>query len=93
VQSLLTVEDVARITQLSVYTVRAAVRDCELVATKIRGRIRVDPIDLQAWIDAGRIQPASTFSLSPEDRDALVAQLPSRRIAAPLHGTRSAHRR
>ena len=54
---LLTVDDVARITQLSVFTVRAAVRACELPATKIRGRIRIAPADLADWIEEGRIKP------------------------------------
>ena len=56
---LLSPTDVARITGLSAYTVRAAVRDGELPATKLRGRIRVHPDDLAGWIDAGRVAAAS----------------------------------
>lgn len=52
---LLTVKDIVRVTQLSAYTVRAAVRALELPATKLRGRILVHPDDLAGWIDAGRV--------------------------------------
>jgi excisionase family DNA binding protein len=61
--ALLTVEDVAGLTGLSAYTVRKAIRDGELVASKLRGRIRVDPGDLAAWVDAGRIAPQAEVVL------------------------------
>jgi excisionase family DNA binding protein len=57
VSDLLSVADVARITGLSEYTIRAAVRDCDLAATKLRGRIRIHPDGLAAWIDENRVTP------------------------------------
>lgn len=48
---MLTVEDVARISGFSAYTVRAAIRDGELVASKPRGRYRVHPDNVAAWMD------------------------------------------
>jgi excisionase family DNA binding protein len=54
---LLTVDDVSRITRLSKYTIRATIREGELKATKLRGRFLVEPADLEAWIDAGRVRP------------------------------------
>jgi excisionase family DNA binding protein len=56
VNELLHVEDVARITGLSPYTVRAAIRDGELGASKRRGRYLVTSDDLAAWIDEGRVR-------------------------------------
>lgn len=55
---LLTVDEVAKITGLSAYTIRAAVRDCDLPASKLRGRIRIRPDDLAGWVDANRVTPA-----------------------------------
>jgi excisionase family DNA binding protein len=60
-EEMLTVDDVARITRLSKYTIRAAIRDCELVATKLRGRFLVDPADLVEWVDSGRVHPDGTM--------------------------------
>jgi excisionase family DNA binding protein len=51
---LLTVADVARITGFSAYTIRAAIRDGELAASKLRGQWRVHPDHLADWIDSGR---------------------------------------
>lgn len=56
---LLSVADAARITGFSEWTIREAVRDGELVASKVRRRILIQQHDLAAWIDAGRIQPAT----------------------------------
>lgn len=56
---LLSIADVARITGLSEYTIRAAVRDGELKASKLRNRIRIHPDELAAWVDAGRVQAAT----------------------------------
>lgn len=57
---LLTPDDVARITGLSIHTVRAAVRAGELPASKLRGRIRIHPDDLATWVDENRIHPETT---------------------------------
>lgn len=57
---MLTVKDVARITTLSEYTIRAAVRAGELEAAKLRGRILVHPDALATWIDNGKIAALDT---------------------------------
>lgn len=54
---LLTVADVARITGLSEYTVREAIRDGDLKASKLRNRLRVRNEDLVAWVDDSQVQP------------------------------------
>jgi excisionase family DNA binding protein len=83
---LLTVEDVARVTGLSAYTVRAAVREGDLVASKLRGRIRVHPEALAAWIDESRVRPVGS---SPRD---LTRPTPHPRAAPPSGGYRQAAR-
>lgn len=55
---LLTVREVASTCQLSEKAIRRAIDDGELVAVKLRSRLRVTPDDLQAWI-ANRRQLAS----------------------------------
>ncbi len=58
---MLSAADAARITGLSPYTIRAAVRDGELPASKLRGRIRIHPDHLAGWIDNSRITPTPTL--------------------------------
>jgi excisionase family DNA binding protein len=53
---LLSVRDVAAFVGLSEYVVREAVRDGELAAMKIRGRIRIRQDDLMDWLDGSRIR-------------------------------------
>jgi excisionase family DNA binding protein len=88
---LLTVDDVARITRLSKYTIRAAIREGELKASKLRGRFLIEPADLQAWIDAGRVQPnpatRSDRDLPPGGYRELVKR---RGSAVPSSGPREA---
>lgn len=55
---LMSVDDVAAFTGLSAYTIRQAVREGDLPGVKIRGRVRVDPDDLLAWVERSRIEPA-----------------------------------
>jgi len=62
---LLSVDDVARITGLSAYTIRAAVRAGQLEACKLRGRIRVHPDALSTWIDENRVRPIDTAGARP----------------------------
>lgn len=83
---MLTVRDVAKITTLSEYTVRAAVRDGDLPASKLRGRILVHPDDLAAWIDNGKIIGGT--SLPPAARPA-----PKPRPTTPAGGYRDMFRR
>lgn len=59
---MLTVADVARLTSLSPYTVRAAIKDGDLVASKLRGRYLVHPDQLAAWIDDATVRPAGALS-------------------------------
>lgn len=54
---LLSVADVARITGLSETTIRAAIADGELAATRLRRRIRIAVDDVAAWIDENRVRP------------------------------------
>jgi excisionase family DNA binding protein len=54
---LLSTEDAARITGLSIWAIRKAIRDGELGASKLRGRLRIHPDDLGAWIDDCRVKP------------------------------------
>ena len=56
-QPLLTLEEAARRLSVSVMTVRRMIRDRELVATKLRGEWRVDPADLEAFIEQGKNKP------------------------------------
>lgn len=59
---MLTVDDVARITRLSKITIRAAVRDGDLSATRLRRRILVSSDDLAAWIDSGKVRAAGAVA-------------------------------
>lgn len=56
---LLSVADVAVVLGLSEYTVRQAVRDGDLPAVKLRGRIRIDPDAVRAWINASPVAPTA----------------------------------
>ena len=49
---LLTVSDVAEATGLSPNAVYRAIWDGELRASKLRGRLRIQLADLDAWIDS-----------------------------------------
>jgi excisionase family DNA binding protein len=59
---LLTVDDVAEVVSLSAYTVRQAIHDGELKASKLRGRWLVHPDDLAEWIDQGRARPVTPIT-------------------------------
>lgn len=86
---LLSPDDAAQIVRLSAYTVRQAIREGELRASKLRGRLRIHPDDLAAWIDQGRLA-----TIKPAARGTAAAPLPARSIAAPPAGsTRDAVRR
>lgn len=51
---LFTVREVASACQLSEKAIRRAIDDGELVAIKLRSRLRVTPDDLQVWINDQR---------------------------------------
>jgi excisionase family DNA binding protein len=92
---LLTVADVADIVGMTDHTIRQAIRDGELPAVKLRGRIRINPADVHAWLDGATITPhgiqpvrgpislqapAQTTSATVDNIDALIAN--GRRRAA-----------
>jgi excisionase family DNA binding protein len=85
---MLTVDDVARLVGLTSYTVRAAIRDGELRAAKLRGRWRVQRDDLAAWIDAGQAAalPGAALTMTPA-----TAPAPSRKTP-PVGDPRAAVR-
>jgi excisionase family DNA binding protein len=55
---LLTPQDVAERCRLSVKVVYRAISSGELRATKLRGRVRVEPADLDEWIRRNRVRAA-----------------------------------
>lgn len=65
---LMGVADVAAFTGLTAYTIRQAIRDGELPASKIRGRLRLDSDDVLAWIDDNRVTPAAAASAGQHPR-------------------------
>jgi excisionase family DNA binding protein len=52
---LLSVAEVAAALGFEQEAIRRAVRRGELPASKINGRIRIDPADVQAWLQEGRV--------------------------------------
>jgi excisionase family DNA binding protein len=52
---LLTVAEVGRATGLSVNAVYRAIWNGELRASKLRGRLRIQDVDVDSWVDAGRL--------------------------------------
>ena len=56
-QPLLTLEEAARRLHVSMATMRRLLRDGELIGTKIRGDWRIDPVDLEAFIQKNKSKP------------------------------------
>jgi excisionase family DNA binding protein len=54
---LLSVQEAAHIVGLKHLAVRRAIQRGELPATKLCGRIRIQPADLRRWMAAGRVAP------------------------------------
>lgn len=54
---LLSVTQVADQVGLSEWAVRRAIHEGELIASKLRGRLRVDALDLEAWVQSTRVTP------------------------------------
>jgi excisionase family DNA binding protein len=52
---LLTVSDVAGVTGLSPNAIYRAISDGQLRASKLRGRLRIELADLDAWIDSNLV--------------------------------------
>jgi excisionase family DNA binding protein len=55
-RELLRVSDVSRITGLSTNAVYRAIWSGELRASKLRGQLRVQAADVEAWVVAGRVE-------------------------------------
>jgi excisionase family DNA binding protein len=62
---LLTVSEVAEATGLSPNAVYRAIWDGELRASKLRGRVRVQLADLDAWIDSNLVTTRGAHEESP----------------------------
>ena len=62
---LLTVAEVGRLTGLSPNAVYRAIWDGELRASKLRGRLRVDLADVEAWIDANLVPAPGNYRQAP----------------------------
>ena len=62
---LLTVSEVAEATRLSPNAVYRAIWDGELRASKLRGRVRVQLADLDAWIDSNLVTTRGAHEESP----------------------------
>ena len=90
---LLTPQQVADLVSLSAYTVRAAIRDGDLAATKIRGRLRIEPDAVADWIDRGRVRVTRTSDgprvVDPAPRRAAVgSRQPGESFTSYLRRTR-----
>lgn len=57
--SLLTVDQVAEEVGLSRDAVYRAIHDGQLSASKLRGRLRVSPAAVTAWVDAATVVPTA----------------------------------
>jgi len=66
-EDLMTVDEVARRAKLSPKTVRRAIRSGELVAYKLRGRLRIPPQEYLAWVRRAAYVPPipDTESITP----------------------------
>ena len=51
--TLLTVDQVAQLVQISPFTLRTAVRNGHLRVVRIGKQIRIRPADLHAWVEGG----------------------------------------
>lgn len=79
--TLLTVADVAVIVGLSEYTVRQAIREGDLPASKLRGRIRIAETDVRLWIEsspAPTSRPITSRRFTPGP-----TRMPPRELATP----------
>jgi excisionase family DNA binding protein len=56
---MLTVQEAATQVKLTQWAIYRAIRRGDLVAYKPRGRLRIDELDLRAWLDSTRVSPAS----------------------------------
>ena len=64
-RSLLTVSQVAEATSLSPNAIYRAIRNDELRASKLRGRLRVQLADLDTWVDSNLVTTRGTQEEPP----------------------------
>jgi excisionase family DNA binding protein len=85
-RQLLTVAEVARATGLSVNAVYRAIASGELRASKLRGQLRVQVSDIDAWVDAARVPARATGqAYRGSDRTPRVQTRPGRGLRELLH--------
>lgn len=72
--TLLSLTDAARLTRISRSTIRRAVADGSLPAYRVGNRYRVRVTDLEAWIDAARIDPKAARPQPPQLRRKAAVQ-------------------
>jgi excisionase family DNA binding protein len=65
VKGLLTVSEVAERVGLSTKAVRRAIERGELPASKLCGRIRVRPEDVDEWIESNRVGASAPRTVQP----------------------------
>lgn len=82
---LLTPEEVGERTRLSTSVVYRAIRAGELPAFKVRRRLRIREADLDAWIEAGRVEPAE-FVAPPVPASRVAPRTGSLRHLAAIEG-------
>jgi excisionase family DNA binding protein len=80
---MLTPRQVAELAQMSYHAVLRAINDGELAASRLRGRLRVQPADFNAWVDGSRV----TLAKAPRPRIAQATSQRSRPGAGPTAGS------
>jgi putative molybdopterin biosynthesis protein len=66
---VLTVQEAAAVVKLTQWAIYRAIQRGDLVAYKPGGRLRINESDLQAWLKATRVRPASTAPAAPARTD------------------------
>jgi excisionase family DNA binding protein len=83
---LLAVSEVAEATGLSSNAVYRAISDGQLRASKLRGRLRVELADLDAWIDSNLVTTRATPKTPPAPAHPLGRNGPGRGLLELLEG-------
>jgi excisionase family DNA binding protein len=83
---LLTVSEVAETTGLSSNAVYRAISDGELRASKLRGRLRIQLADLDAWIDSNLVTTRLMPKTPPAPARPLGRNVPGRGLLELLEG-------
>ena len=77
-RQLLTVSEVARATGLSANAIYRAIASGELRASKLRGQLRIQNSDVEAWVDAARVPVRATRADQRPSLPTPRAQTPAR---------------